>query len=88
MPTIAETVAGFEANDWYGLGITKGTPAEITDRLNTEINSGLRDPKMKEHLATLGGAPMPTTPSGFGKLMAEDAEKWGKVIQAANIRIE
>jgi tripartite-type tricarboxylate transporter receptor subunit TctC len=86
VPTLAETVPGFEANDWYGIGATKGTPAPIIDRLNKEIGAALADPKMKERFAVLGGVPMPTTPADFGTLMANDAEKWGKVIRAANIK--
>jgi tripartite-type tricarboxylate transporter receptor subunit TctC len=86
--TIAETVPGFEANDWYGIGATTGTPPEIIAELNTEINAGLADPNMKGRLAVLGGVPMPTTPADFGKFIANEAEKWGKVIRAANIRPE
>jgi len=88
VPTVSETVAGFEANDWYGLGVTKGTPANIVDKLNMEINAALVDPTMKERLAVLGGAPMPMTPSGFGKLMAGETEKWAKVIKFAGIKAE
>ena len=88
VPTVSETVAGFEANDWYGLGVTKGTPANIVDKLNMEINAALVDPTMKERLAVLGGAPMPMTPSGFGKLMAGETEKWAKVIKFAGIKPE
>jgi len=88
VPTVSETVAGFEANDWYGLGVTKGTPANIVDKLNMEINAALADPTMKERLAVLGGAPMPMTPSGFGKLMADETEKWAKVIKFAGIKAE
>jgi tripartite-type tricarboxylate transporter receptor subunit TctC len=84
--TIAETLLGFEANDWYGIGTTTGTPPDIIEKLNNEINAGLADPKMKERLAVLGGVPMPTTPSDFGKLLANEAQKWGKVIRAAEIR--
>ena len=82
VPTVSETVAGFEANDWYGLGVTKGTPANIVDKLNMEINAALVDPTMKERL------PMPMTPSGFGKLMADETEKWAKVIKFAGIKAE
>jgi tripartite-type tricarboxylate transporter receptor subunit TctC len=88
VPTLAETVPGFEANDWYGIGATKGTPAPIIDRLNKEIGAALADPKMKERFAVLGGVPMPTTPADFGTLMANDAEKWAKVIRAASIKAE
>jgi tripartite-type tricarboxylate transporter receptor subunit TctC len=85
--TVAETVSGFEANDWYGIGATKGTPPEIIEKLNTEINAALAATRMKERLAVLGGVPMPTTPTDFGKL-ANEAEKWGKVIRAANIKAD
>jgi tripartite-type tricarboxylate transporter receptor subunit TctC len=88
VPTVAETVPGFEANDWYGLGVTKGTPVDIVSKLNMEINAALADPKMKERLAILGGIPMPMTPAEFGRFMADEAEKWGKVIRAANIKAE
>jgi tripartite-type tricarboxylate transporter receptor subunit TctC len=88
VPTVAETVPGFEANDWYGLGASKGTRPDIIEKLNREVNAALADTKMKERLAVLGGAPMPTTPPDFGKLMVSEAEKWGKVIRAANIKAE
>jgi tripartite-type tricarboxylate transporter receptor subunit TctC len=88
VPAITETVPGFEANDWYGIGATTGTPPEIITKLNTEINTDLADAKMKERLAVLGGVPMPTTPADFGRLMVNEAEKWGKVIRAARIRAE
>jgi tripartite-type tricarboxylate transporter receptor subunit TctC len=88
VPTLAEAVPGFEANDWYGIGTTTGTSAAIIEKLNIEINAALADPKMKEHLAAVGGAPMPTAPSDFGMLMANEAAKWGKVIRAANIKVQ
>ena len=70
------------------LGAPKDTPAEIVDKLNQEINAGLADPKIKARLADLGGTPLPGSPAEFGKLIAEDTEKWGKVIRAANIKPE
>jgi tripartite-type tricarboxylate transporter receptor subunit TctC len=88
VPTVAETVAGFEANDWYGLGVTKSTPVDIVGKLNSEINAALADPKMKELLAILGGAPMPMTADGFGRLMADETDKWATVIRAANIKLD
>jgi tripartite-type tricarboxylate transporter receptor subunit TctC len=87
VPTVAETVPGFEANDWYGLGVTKSTPVDIVGKLNTEINAALADPKMKELLAILGGAPMPMTPVEFGRLMADETDKWATVIRTANIKL-
>jgi tripartite-type tricarboxylate transporter receptor subunit TctC len=88
VPAVSETVAGFEANDWYGLGVTKGTPANIVDRLNMEINAALADRTIMERLAVLGGAPMPLSPQSFGKLMADETEKWAKVIRTAGIKAE
>jgi tripartite-type tricarboxylate transporter receptor subunit TctC len=88
VPPLAETVPGFETNDWYGIGATKGTPADIIDKLNKEIGAVLVDPKMKDRLAVIGGVPMPTTPAEFGKLMTNDAEKWSKVIRTAGIKAE
>ena len=76
---------GYEASTWYGFGAPKSTPAEIVDRLNKEINAGLADPQMKTRLADLGGAILPGSPADFGKLIAEETEKWAKVIRAANI---
>ena len=88
IPTVSEFVPGYEASFWWGVGAPKNTPAEIMDRLNREINAGLADPKMKARLADLGGTMLPGTPADFGKLIADETEKWGKVIQAANIKAE
>jgi tripartite-type tricarboxylate transporter receptor subunit TctC len=88
VPTVGEFVTGYEASGWYGIGAPKRTSAEVIDKLNKEINAGLADPMMKAHLADLGGAGMPMTPAGFGRLIAEETEKWGKVIRAANIKAE
>ena len=71
---------------WYGLGAPKATPAEIVNKLNKEVNAALADPKMKARLADLGGVVLPGSPAEFGKLIAEETEKWGKVIRAANIK--
>ena len=88
IPTVAEFVPGYEASGWYGIGAPKNTPAEIVEKLNKETNAALVDPKMKARLLDLGGTPMPMTPADFGKLIADEAEKWGKVIRAANIKAE
>jgi tripartite-type tricarboxylate transporter receptor subunit TctC len=88
IPTVGEFLPGYEASNWYGVGIPKNTPAEIIDKLNKEINAGLADPKMKARLADFGGAPLVGSPADFGKLIADDTEKWGKVIRAANIQPE
>jgi len=86
--TMAEFVPDYEASVWAGIGAPKATPAEIVEKLNREINSGLADPKMKARLADLGGTVLPGAPADFGKLIADEAEKWGKVIRAANIKAE
>jgi len=80
VPTVGEFVPGYEASAWYGIGAPKATPAEIVDKLNKEINAGLADPKMKARLADLGGTPFLGSPADFGKLIADDTEKWGKVV--------
>ena len=80
--------AGLRREQLVGIGAPKATPAEIIEKLNTEINAGLADPKMKARLADLGGTPLAGSPADFGKLIAEETEKWGKVIRAANIKPE
>jgi tripartite-type tricarboxylate transporter receptor subunit TctC len=88
VPAIGETVAGYEAVVWYGISAPKGTPQEIIKTLNGALNAVLADPKLKARLAELGGVPMPTSPAEFGKLVAEETEKWGKVVRATNIKPE
>jgi tripartite-type tricarboxylate transporter receptor subunit TctC len=88
IPTVAEFVPGYEASFWFGVGAPKATPAEIVDKLNKEVNAGLADPKMKARLADLGGTVLPGPPSDFGKLIADETEKWAKVIQFAGIKPE
>jgi tripartite-type tricarboxylate transporter receptor subunit TctC len=88
LPAMGEFVPGLEASQWYGLVVPKDTPAAIIDKLNREINAGLADPKMKARLAELGGMVLPGSPADFAKLIADDTEKWGKVIRAANIKPE
>ena len=88
IPTVGEFLPGYEASNWYGVGIPKNTPAEIIDKLNREINAGLADPKIKARLADFGGTPLLVSPADFGKLIADETEKWGKVIRAANIKAE
>jgi tripartite-type tricarboxylate transporter receptor subunit TctC len=88
IPTVGEFLPGYEASQWYGIGAPKGTPAEIVERLNREINAGLADPRLKARLADLGGVPMPMNPAEFGTLVAAETEKWGKVIRTANIKPE
>lgn len=86
LPTVGEFVPGLEASQWYGIGAPKGTPAEIVNKLNKEINAGLADPKIKARLAELGGMPLAGSPGDFAKLIADETEKWGNVIRAANIK--
>jgi tripartite-type tricarboxylate transporter receptor subunit TctC len=88
IPIVSEFVPGYEASDWFGLGVPKGTPAEIVDKLNEEIRAGLADPKIKTRLADLGGVVLPGSPADFGKLIADETEKWGKVIRAADVKAE
>jgi tripartite-type tricarboxylate transporter receptor subunit TctC len=86
-PSVSEFVPGFEASNWYGVGAPRNTPIEIIDQLNKTINAGLADPRLKARLADLGGAPTPGSPTDFGKLIANETEKWAKVIRAANIKV-
>jgi tripartite-type tricarboxylate transporter receptor subunit TctC len=88
VPTVSEFVPGYEASAINGIGVTRGTPTEIIDKLNKETNAGLADPKIRARLSDLGGTLLAGTPADFGKLIAEETEKWGKVIRAANIRPE
>jgi tripartite-type tricarboxylate transporter receptor subunit TctC len=86
MPAVGEFVPGYEVNTWYGVGAPRGTPAEIVDKIGREINAGLADPRMKARFAELGGVPMPMPPAELVKLIAEEIEKWAKVIRKGNIK--
>jgi tripartite-type tricarboxylate transporter receptor subunit TctC len=88
VPTVSEFVPGFDAADVLGLVAPRNTPAEIVERLNREINAALADPKIAARFADLGGTPLALTPAAYGKLLAEETEKWGKVIRSANIKAE
>jgi tripartite-type tricarboxylate transporter receptor subunit TctC len=88
LPTVADFVPSYEAISWYGIVAAKNTPPEIVDKLNKEINAGLADPKLKARLAELGGTVLPGSPTDFGKFIADEAEKWGKVARAANMKAE
>jgi tripartite-type tricarboxylate transporter receptor subunit TctC len=88
IPVVADFVPGYEASAWYGIGAPKSTPSSIIDRLNAEINAGLADPELKTRLTELGSVPFAGSPSDFGKHLAAETEKWGKVIQTANIKAE
>jgi tripartite-type tricarboxylate transporter receptor subunit TctC len=81
IPTVGDFIPGYEASTWSGIGAPKGTPAEIIDKLNKEINAGLVDPKVKARLANMGSTALPGSPADFGKLIAEETEKWAKVVK-------
>jgi tripartite-type tricarboxylate transporter receptor subunit TctC len=86
IPPVGEFVPGYEASGWEGIGAPRNTPVEIIDKINKEINLALADPKMKARFDDLGVEPMPMTPAAFGKFIADETEKWGKVIRTANIK--
>jgi tripartite-type tricarboxylate transporter receptor subunit TctC len=86
VPTVGEFVPGFEASSMNGLGAPKNTPAEIIEKLNKEVNARLADPKIKARIAELGLTPLVSSPAELGKLLADETEKWGKVIRNANIK--
>ncbi len=88
VPTVAETVPGFEASSWFGIAVPKGTPADIIETLNHETNAGLADPTIKARLDDMGGMALTGSPADFGKLIADETEKWGKVIRDAGIKAE
>jgi tripartite-type tricarboxylate transporter receptor subunit TctC len=88
IPTVGEFVAGYEASGWQGIAAPKNTPVEIVERLNKEINAGLADTNMKARIADLGGTVLALSPAEFGQLIADETEKWGKVIRTANIKVE
>ena len=81
VPTVAEFLPGYEASAWYGIAVPVGTPAEIVERLNKELNAAFVDPRMKARIADLGGTPLPGSPADFGKLISEETEKWAKVVK-------
>jgi tripartite-type tricarboxylate transporter receptor subunit TctC len=86
VPVIADVVPGYEASAWYGIGAPKGTPAEIVDKLNAEINAGLTDPKLRGQLITIGSVPFAGTPADFGRHWVAETDKWAQVIRAAKIK--
>jgi tripartite-type tricarboxylate transporter receptor subunit TctC len=88
VPTVGEFVPGYEVSTWYGLCARAGTPAEVIDKINKEINAALADPTMKARLADLGGIPIAGSPANLGKLIADETEKWAKVIKSAGIKAE
>jgi tripartite-type tricarboxylate transporter receptor subunit TctC len=88
VPAIAETVPGFESVGFYGISAPKGTPPEIIDTLNRAVGEALKDPKLVARLAETGGIPMPMTPAEFGKLVADETEKWRKVVEFAGVSVD
>jgi tripartite-type tricarboxylate transporter receptor subunit TctC len=88
LPTIASSLPGYEASQWYGIAAPKKTPAEIVAQLNTEINAAFDDAAMKSRFAAISGEPMSGTPEAFGKLISDETEKWAKVVQFAGLKIE
>jgi tripartite-type tricarboxylate transporter receptor subunit TctC len=88
VPTVGNVIAGYEASTWFGIGAPKETPAEIVVRLNREINAGLADPKIKARLADLGGAPLVGSAADFGKLLADETEKWARVVKFSGAKPE
>ncbi|MCC6778402.1 MAG: tripartite tricarboxylate transporter substrate binding protein [Hyphomicrobiales bacterium] len=88
IPPLGDSVPGYEASAWLGIGAPKGTPRDIVERLNREINASLATAEMKARFAGFGDAPFASSPADFGKLLADETEKWGKVIRSANIKAE
>ena len=88
VPTVSEFLPGFEASNWFWVAAPNNTPSDIIDKLNKEINVALAEPTMKARLADLGAAPLAGSPADFARFIAAEAEKWSKVIRAANIRVD
>jgi len=88
LPTVGETVKGYEATAWFGIGMPKGTPREIIEKINAEVNRALADPAMQKRLAELGGKPTPGTPDDFGKVIASETEKWAPIVKASGAKVE
>ncbi len=88
LPTVADMVPGYEATAWFGVGMPKGTPREVIDKMNAAVNKALAEPKMRERLAQLGGAPIPGTPEDFAKTIAAETEKWAKVVALSGATVD
>ena len=88
IPTVGDFLPGYEATNSFGIGAPRNTPADVIDRLNREVNAALVDPRIKTWLADLGSTILPGSPADFGKLIADETEKWGNVIRALNIKAD
>jgi tripartite-type tricarboxylate transporter receptor subunit TctC len=88
IPTVSDFLPGYEASDWYGIVTASRTPVSTVDKLNKEINAALADPKIEARLADLGGITLPGSPADFGRLIAAETEKWGKVVKFAGLKAE
>ena len=88
VPTVGETVPGYEATAWFGVGMPKGTPRDIINRMNAAINKVMSEPKVRERLAELGGVPITGTPDDFGKIIQAETDKWAKVVKFAGATAE
>jgi tripartite-type tricarboxylate transporter receptor subunit TctC len=88
IPTIAEFVPGYEASAWVGIGAPRNTPANIVEKLNKEINAGLADPKIGRQLTSLGSEAFPSSPVAFGKFIAEQTEKWARVVRLSGAKLD
>jgi tripartite-type tricarboxylate transporter receptor subunit TctC len=88
VPAVAESVPGYEAGSWYGLGAPRNTPAPLVGKLNAEINAALADSVIKAQFVELGAEPMPMTPASFGDFIADETAKWGRVVKVANVRVD
>ena len=88
IPTVGDFVPGYEATNWYGIGAPRNTPVEVIEKLNKETNAGLADPKIKARIADLGGSPLTGSPADFGRLIADETEKWGKVVKFVGIKAD
>ena len=86
LPVVADYIGGYEASQWYGISAPANTPVDIVERLNREINAGIADPALKARLAAIGGEPLPGPAAGFGKLIAAETEKWGRVVRAGGLK--
>jgi tripartite-type tricarboxylate transporter receptor subunit TctC len=88
VPTVGDFLPGYEASAWYGVGAPRGTPSEIVEMLNKELNGAFADPMTKARIVELGGTPLPGSPADFGRFVAKEVEKWGKVVEFSGTKIK